>query len=345
MGSIIKRKKSYQAQISAYKNGKNNRITRTFRYKTDAKKWITKMEGLKDKNIQLYNWSKSFAEYYESYIYDIKKREVNESTFKNYLGTLKFVKEHTSHIKIKHVCYDNIQRLIDMYSESRAKSTAKDFKNKISSAIKHAYAVGLIERDFTSSLRFGGYETNKRNVVLSFAEYKKLLNYVKSNHSEINTFIYTIMKTGLRRSECLALRPFTISKDKIIVKESISPTSDDKSLKTKSSYREIPITYDLYKRLKSLPIRSDGYLFNINYFHQSQDLQKILDKLNIQKTTIHGLRATYASILYARTKDEMYVTQLLGHKDFSITKNYYIDIIEENKNELDNKVIDFMSSL
>jgi len=345
MGSIIKRNNSYQAQISAYKNGKNNRITRTFHHKTDAQKWVNKMEGLKDKNIQLYNWSKSFADYYASYIYDIKKRDVNESTFKNYLGTLKFVKEHASHIKIKHICYDNIQRLIDKYSESRAKSTAKDFKNKISSAIKHAYATGLIERDFTSTLRYDGYETVKRNVILSFEDYKKLQDYVKNNPSEINTFIYTVMLTGLRRGECLALRPFTIFKNKIVVKESISPRSDDRSLKTNSSYREIPITLDLYKRLKSLPIRSDGYLFNINYFHQSQDLQKILTSLNIERTTIHGLRSTYASILYAKTKDEIYVTKLMGHKDFSITKNYYIDIIEENKNELDSKVIDFMSSL
>src|SRR5699024_7287376 len=345
MGSIIKRNKSYQAQVSAYKNGKNNRITRTFQYKTDAQKWVNKMEGLKDKNIQLYNWSKSFAEYYENFLYDRKKKDVSESTFQNYLGTLKFVKTHASHFQIKHVCYDNIQRLIDIYSENRAKSTAKDFKNKISSSIKHAYAVDLIERDFTSSLRYSGYDTTERNVVLSFAEYKKLRDYVKNNHSEINTFIYTVMLTGLRRGECLALRPFTISKDKIVVKESISPTSDDRSLKTKSSYREIPIPYDLYKRLKLLPVRSDGYLFNINYFHHSRDLQKILDKLNIEKTTIHGLRATYASILYAKTKDEMYVTQLLGHKDFTITKNYYIDIIEENKNKMDSKVIDFMSSL
>src|SRR5699024_2532567 len=140
-----------------------------------------------------------------------------------------------------------------------------------------------------------------------------------------------------------ALRPFTISKNKIIVKESISPTSDDKSLTTKRSYREIPITYDLYKRLKSLPIRSDDYFFNINYFHQIQDQQQILYKLNTQNTTILGLRSSYASILYAITKDETYITQLLGHKDFSITKNYYIDIIDENKNELDNKVIDFIS--
>src|SRR5699024_12528332 len=123
------------------------------------------------------------------------------------------------------------------------------------------------------------YKKNKRNVVLSFTEYKKLLNYVKNNHSEINTFIYTIMKNGLRRSECLALRRLAISKDKIVVRESISPTSNDRSLKTKSSYREVPITLDLFNRLKSLPDRSDGYLFNINYFHQIQDLQKILYKL------------------------------------------------------------------
>src|SRR5699024_12090501 len=102
---------------------KKKNIKIILKYKKEKKKLNTKIKIIKNKNIKLYNWSKSFAEYYESYIYDIKKREVNESTFKNYLGTLKFVKEHTSHIKIKHVCYDNIQRLIDIYSESRAKST------------------------------------------------------------------------------------------------------------------------------------------------------------------------------------------------------------------------------
>lgn len=345
MGSIIKRNKSYQAQVSAYRNGQNNRITRTFHNKTDAKKWVNKMEGLKDKNIQLYNWSKSFAEYYEEFLYDRKKNDVGESTFKNYIGTLNFVKKNASHFQIKHVCYDNIQRLIDKFSENRAKSTSKDFKNKISSSIKHAYAVGLIERDFTSSLKSGGHETEERNIVLSFAEYRKLRDYVKNNHSEINTFVYLIMKTGLRRGEGLALRPFVISKNKIVVKESISPTSEDRSPKTKTAYREIPITFDLYKRLKSLPVRSNGYLFNINHFHQSRELKKILDKLNIQKTTVHGLRSTYASILYAKTKDEIYVTKIMGHKDFAITKNYYIDIVKENKNELDSKMIDFMSSL
>src|SRR5699024_4080428 len=155
----------------------------------------------------------------------------------------------------KHLWFDNVQRLIDRFSKNRAKSTSKDFKNKISSAIKHAYAVGLIERDFTSSLRYDGYDTVKRNVVLSFEEYKKLREYVKNNPSKINPFTYTVMLTGLSRGECLALRPFTIFKDKLVVKESLSPTSDDRSLKTNSSYREIPITLDLYKRLKSLPDR------------------------------------------------------------------------------------------
>src|SRR5690625_6942629 len=91
-----------------------------------------------------------------------------------------FDKVNVTHNLIKYHCFDNFKRLIDKFSKDRAKSTSKDFKNKISSAIKHAYAIGLIERDFTSSLRYDGYDTVKRNVVLSFEEYKKLRDYVKN---------------------------------------------------------------------------------------------------------------------------------------------------------------------
>jgi|SRR5699024_1015788 len=344
MGTIIKRKKSYQAQVSSYKNGKQNRITATFLIKAEAKQWIRKMESLKDKNIKTFKWSMTFTEYYEDYIYNVKKHFVRESTFENYKQALKFIKAYAPNLEVRHLCYENVQTLVNNYAENRAKRTAKDFLDKIKPAISHAHATNLIEVDFSRSLHSTGYDTDERNVVLSFAEYKKLKTFVQTNYNELNTFIYVILETGMRRGECLGLRPEYITKNEIHVRESISPTTMDTSLKNKTAYRTIPIKEEVYNRLMSLPVNDDGFIFD-KQFDQSKKLKKILRKLGITGTTIHGLRSTFASIIYSLTKDELYTTKLMGHKDFSITKEYYLDIPDELNNKLDANVKHFMSSL
>lgn len=59
-----------------------------------------------------------------------------------------------------------------------------------------------------------------------------------NNNNELNTFIYTIFKTGLWRGECLDFHREYIMKDKKLIRESISSTSKSKRLKTKNSYSE-----------------------------------------------------------------------------------------------------------
>lgn len=343
MGTITKRSKSYQAQISCYKNGKQNRITKTFQIKSDAKQWVRKMESFKDDNIKLYKWKMSFAEYYEDYIYNVKRHTVRDSTFQNYRQALKFIKIYAPNLEVRHLCYETVQNLIDRYSENRAKRTSKDFVDKIKPAITHASGTQLIATDFSNLLQSRGYDTEERNIVLSFTEYKKLRDFVRSNHSELNTFIYVIMETGLRRGECLGLRPEDISENELSVNESIAPNTSDTGLKNKAAYRTVPIKKEVYHRLMSLPVNKDGYIFD-KKFDQSKKLKRILKKLDITETTIHGLRSTYASIVYSLTKDEVYIINLMGHRDFSVTKEYYIDILDEVNTELDNKIKNFLSS-
>jgi len=149
MGTITKRRKSYQAQISCYKNGKQNRITKTFPIKSDTKQWVRKMESFKDDNIKLYKWKMSFAEYYKDYIYNIKRHTVRDSTFQNYRQALKFIKIYAPNLEVRHLCYESVQNLIDRYSENRAKRTSKDFVDKIKPAITHASGTQLIATDFS----------------------------------------------------------------------------------------------------------------------------------------------------------------------------------------------------
>ncbi|EIP8443067.1 tyrosine-type recombinase/integrase, partial [Enterococcus faecalis] len=61
-----------------------------------------------------------------------------------------------------------------------------------------------------------------------------------------------------------------------------------------------------------------------------KSLKKILKKLNIKPSiTLHGARHTYGSILLYKGIDIAVVSEILGHKDTTITNEIYRHVIEE----------------
>lgn len=66
----------------------------------------------------------------------------------------------------------------------------------------------------------------------------------------------------------------------------------------------MPINKEVYQILKKLPIKAGGFYFDSDGFHQSA---KLLKKLDILKTTFHGLRDTHASFLFSQDIDIAYV--------------------------------------
>src|SRR5699024_5813032 len=83
MGYITKRGASYLAQVSIHKNGKSNRLTKTFKRKSDAKRWVLENELSKANGKDLANTLTSFAEFFENWVYLIKRNDVKETTFQN----------------------------------------------------------------------------------------------------------------------------------------------------------------------------------------------------------------------------------------------------------------------
>ncbi|WP_245732858.1 hypothetical protein [Salinibacillus kushneri] len=49
-------------------------------------------------------------------------------------------------------------------------------------------------------------------------------------------------------------------------------------------------------------MKENGYIFSFGGFKQSEQLTELLKKLDIKKTTFHGLRGTHASFLFAQAK-------------------------------------------
>ena len=346
MASIVKRGKNYRAQVSMYKSGKHKKLTKTFQTKKDAELWALKMEVSKGEGKELGKRTTAFAEYFDTWIHLVKYNDVKETTFQNYLHTAAIVKELFQDIQLKDLNDIVVQNKIDEYAKTHSRKTTHEVLLKIKSALRDAYSRGYIPNDFSNLVKTRGTNPPKRNRALSITDFSKLRNYVISNtDSEFNVLVLLALETGMRRGELLGIRSENVYKYGIEVRESISPTSDDTSLKTQNSKRDVSINKDVYKILTEIPIKKDGYFFNRDGFNQSKQLSKLLKELSIEKTTFHGLRDTHASFLFSQDIDLAYVSQRLGHINIQTTQNYYLELMPEKKHQHEADALNLLNSL
>lgn len=346
VGYITKRGTSYLAQVSIYKNGKNNRLTKTFKRKSDAKRWVLENELSKANGKDLANTLTPFAEFFENWIYLVKRNDVKETTFQKYAQTAEVIKELFGDIRLKDLNDIVVQKKIDTYAETHSRKTTHEVLLKIKTALRDAYARGYIVNDFAGLVKTRGTNPPKRNRALSITEFKKLRNYVlKHPENEFHILVLLALETGMRRGELLAIRPECLYKYGVKVEHSISPTSNDTSLKTDNAKRNISINKEVYELVQSIPVKSNGYIFDFDGFKQSERLTALLEELNISKTTFHGLRDTHASFLFSQDIDLVYVSKRLGHVNIQTTQNYYLELMPEKKHEQDDDALNLLRSL
>src|SRR5699024_722377 len=186
----------------------------------------------------------------------------------------------------------------------------------------------------------------KKNRALSITEFKKLRHYVlKHPENEFHILVLLALETGMRRGELLAIRPESLYEYGVQVRHSISPTSTDTSLKTNNAKRDISINKEVYNLVQSIPVKSNGYIFDFDAFKQSERLATLLEELNISRTTFHGLRDTHASFLFSQDIDLVYVSKRLGHVNIQTTQNYYLELMPEKKHEQEDIALNLLRDL
>lgn len=346
MASITKRNNAYRVQVSLYEHGEHKRITKTFTTKKEAKLWGLEMELAKGKGQDLANRTTSFADFFENWIYLVKKFDVKETTFQNYERTLGVIRSLFQDIQLKDLNDIVVQKKIDEYAKTHARKTTHEVLLKIKTALRDAYARGYISNDFAGLVKTRGIEAPKRNKALSITQFKKLRNHVlQHSENEFNLLVLLALETGARRGELLSLRPESFYKYGIRIEHSISPTSISTSLKTENAKRNISINKEVYNLITSVPVKDNGYIFDFDGFKQSERLATLLEELDIPKTTFHGLRDTHASFLFAQDIDLVYVSKRLGHVNIQTTQNYYLELMPEKKHEQDEDALNLLRSL
>ena len=164
-----------------------------------------------------------------------------------------------------------------------------------------------------------------------------------------NLFFYAIVyidkKTGLRRSEILALKWKDINFDNnnIYIQRSIHEIKGEglifKKPKNKNSYRNIYIDDNVLTILKKLKKHhskvkhennlvftfKDGTKIRPDYI--TKKFKKILRKIDLGKHRFHDLRHTHATELLKAGINPKIVQERLGHSKIETTLNIYSHVI------------------
>lgn len=205
-------------------------------------------------------------------------------------------------------------------------------------------------------------EREKQDVeVLTLANQRQLMTYVKEHFTFQNLGIFICLNAGLRIGEVCALRwndidiisgvihvNKTLQRIYLVDGETRYTELIEDSPKTKNSIREVPMTHNLLALVRPLKkvVRGDFYVLT----NASKPIEprtyrvyfnKLQQQLGLPRMRFHGLRHSFATRCIESKCDYKTVSVLLGHSNISTTLNLYVHPNLEQKK----KCIDTMNKL
>ncbi len=203
--------------------------------------------------------------------------------------------------------------LITGYRNDRSKLVCKSTVNRELDTIRNMFNKA-VEWEYIDKSPYTGvekYKVNNTNLrILSIGEFKSL---IQVSSEALKPILLMAVNTGMRVSEILNLmwNDINLEKDYILVRDSKNYES-----------RYIPIHQELKKVLVNLKDNSEtDYVFEGRKSIRKQ-WQKALKLSGIEHCRFHDLRHTFASNLVMNGVDLVTVSQLMGHKDLTMTKRY-----------------------
>ena len=287
-----------------------------------------------------------------------KKKYVKKSTYAAYQLLIQ------NHIKpyfgdLYEVNEEKVQQFVfDKLDTGLSEKTIRDIIIVLKMILKFGIKNGYLEY-VQIDVKFPSKQEKKDLDVLSKADQKKFMEHLRNNFTFKNLGIFICLSTGMRIGEICGLRwcdvdtvegvikvRHTLQRIYIIEGESRHTELLLDTPKTANSVRDIPMSSELLKMLKSL-----NKVVNENYYVISNDVnpieprtyrnyyKKLCKKLDIPELKFHGLRHSFATRCIESKADYKTVSVLLGHSNISTTLNLYVHPNKEQKKKTIDKML------
>lgn len=287
-----------------------------------------------------------------------KKKYVKKSTYAAYQLLIQ------NHIKpyfgnLYEVNEEKVQQFVlDKLDAGLSEKTIRDIIIVLKMILKFGIKNGYLEY-VQIDAKFPSKQEKKDLDVLSKADQKKFMEHLRNNFTFKNLGIFICLSTGMRIGEICGLRwcdvdtvegvikvRHTLQRIYIIEGETRHTELLLDTPKTANSVRDIPMSSELLKMLKSL-----NKVVNENYYVISNDIKpieprtyrnyykKLCKQLDIPELKFHGLRHSFATRCIESKADYKTVSVLLGHSNISTTLNLYVHPNKEQKKKTIDKML------
>ena len=218
----------------------------------------------------------------------------------------------------------------------------------IQSSLKTAHILGLT-KEYTADKIKRPKLKEKPVECFSLAEQKQIEHAIRSGKKDKLYGIILCLYSGLRIGELMALQWSDIDfvKGVLTVSKSCHDGKDGLIIdepKTATSRRMIPLPKQLLPMMKALKRRSvspfvvsaSGNPVSVRSYQRSFEL--LLKKLKIPHKGFHSLRHTFATRAIECGMDVKTLSEILGHKNPTVTLNRYAHSLMEHKADMMNRL-------
>lgn len=249
-----------------------------------------------------------------------------------------------------------VTELLNAGNLKTGKELSANFVNMVISVIqnslKTAHLVGIANEYVANKIKRP--KTKEKQVeCFSVSEQKKIENYILQSDKDKLFGIVLCLYTGLRIGELLALTwdDIDFGKGLLFVSKTCHDGNDGEkhiritdSPKTVNSRRVIPLPKQILPLLKGVKKRSqckyivadgDKSVFVRSY---QRTFELLLKKLHIPHKGFHSLRHTFATRALECGMDVKTLSEILGHKNATITLNRYAHSLLDHKVDMMNRL-------
>ncbi|STX19316.1 site-specific integrase [Levilactobacillus brevis] len=371
MASINKRNGKWSVRVSFYdKFGKRHfKNKEGFNRKKEAEAWANEIEqGKFDESIGKTKSHATFSDYFLNWYQTFKAPILSEATKRRYLITYKEVKTYFGESKITGISRLQYQEFLNEYGKTHSIASSKKVNTQIKACVHDAMDDGAIQLDFTKKSKITGHAGKDSS--MKFLDANDMTNLIKYLKLDINARHVTKMMgivalyTGARFAEIAGLTWKDISPDfgTISINKAWNTLDNSgfKETKNEQSKRIIRANPELFALL-------DQYRDTQKFLHINNPLDLIfmgpngkvpssnaannmlhtaLKNINASKDiTFHGLRHTHASYLIYKGVSIYYISQRLGHANYTITMNIYSHMLHEMESAENSKLVAALNDL
>lgn len=303
----------------------------------------------------------TYKNWLEEWLNNFIKISNKQRTFERYKNIISLhILPHLGDYNIEDLSPIILQKFISNLSQNGNKRTNKGLSSNyingivsiIQSSLKKAHILGLVT-DYNADKIKRPKLVEKQIVCFTTCEQKKIEKHIANSHRQKLKGVILCLYTGLRIGELLALTWNDIDFAKSTL--SVTKSCHDGYInskhcviidtpKTQNSTRQIPLSKPLINLLKQLRKNTQSkYVISHNnkpilVRSYQRTFELLLKKLNIQHKGFHALRHTFATRALECGMDVKSLSEILGHKNTTITLNRYAHSLWEHKANMMDKL-------